>query len=52
MHTRHTPDVLMHRNALQQLGAPEEQITLLTAFTQAMADDTQRCRVHSEARGF
>ncbi len=41
IHTRHTPDVLMHRNALQQLGAPEEQITLLTAFTQAMAEDTQ-----------
>ena len=41
IHTRHTPDVIMHRNALEQLGAPAEQITMLNAFTQAMADDNQ-----------
>ncbi len=41
IHQRHTPDVIMHRNALQQLNGPEEQIKMLTAFTQAMADDVE-----------
>lgn len=42
IHNRHTPDVIMHRNALKQLNGPTEQIKLLNAFTQAMADDVQR----------
>ena len=41
IHARHTPDVIMHRNALSQLDGPAEQIKLLNAFTQAMADDVQ-----------
>ena len=41
IHNRHTPDVIMHRNALTQLNGPAEQIQLLNAFTQAMADDVQ-----------
>ncbi len=41
IHNRHTPDVIMHRNALEQLGGSAEQVRLLKAFTQAMADDVQ-----------
>lgn len=39
IHNRHTPDVIMHRNALEQLDGSAEQVKLLHAFTQAMADD-------------
>ena len=41
IHNRHTPNVIMHRNALENLSGPAEQVKLLNAFTQAMADDVQ-----------